>query len=230
MWLAALEHGVRPDDTVLDAPIRLGSYSPQDFDGQFRGEVTVAGALAQSLNTAAVRLLQEAGGPRPVTAVAHRLGIADDLPQDATLALGTGEVGLLELCAAYAALANGGTLVTPRGVDAVEAQGRTTQPPRAPAPRVVDPDLDAMMVQMMTDVVRLGTGRTAALPGRTVAGKTGTTQDSRDAWFVGWVNGPGGPTVVGVWLGNDDGRPMQNVSGGTLPARLFHHIATDARL
>ena len=228
VWLAALEHGMRPDDTVLDAPIRLGGYSPQDFDGQFRGEVTVEEALAQSLNTASVRLLQAAGGPRAVAAVAHRLGIADDLPDDATLALGTGEVGLLELCAAYATLANGGTLVTPRGVDTVEARGRTTEPLRPPAPRVVDPELDAMMARMMATVVRSGSGRAAGLPGRIVAGKTGTTQDSRDAWFVGWVGGPGqGVTVVGVWLGNDDGRPMRNVTGSTLPARLFHDIAAE---
>ena len=226
VWLAALERGVRPDDTVLDAPIRLGSYNPQDFDGTFRGPVTVEDALAQSLNTASVRLLQAAGGPRPVAAVARRLGIADGLPEDATLALGTGEVGLLELCAAYAALANGGTLVTPRGVDTVESHGRTTEPGRPPAPRVVDGELDGMMVRMMTTVVRNGTGHAAALPGRPVAGKTGTTQDSRDAWFVGWV----GTTVVGVWLGNDDGHPMRNVTGSTLPARLFHDIAVEGRL
>ena len=146
------------------------------------------------------------------------------------MALGTGEVDLLELCAAYAALANGGTMVTPHGVETVEAGGRTTAPPRPPAPRVVDVDLDAMMVRMMTDVVRLGTGHAAAVPGHVVAGKTGTTQDSRDAWFIGWVDSPGGATVVGVWLGNDDGRPMKNVSGGTLPTRLFHDIALDARL
>ena len=116
VWLAALEKGVQPDDTVLDAPIRIGNWSPADFERQYLGEITVEEALAQSINTAAVRLLQQAGGPRAVARVAARLGIADKLPNDASLALGTGEVGLLELAAAYAAFFNGGVRVTPYGV------------------------------------------------------------------------------------------------------------------
>ena len=108
VWLAALEQGVRPDDTVLDAPIRIGNWSPVDFERQYLGEITVEEALAQSINTAAVRLLQQAGGPRAVANEAARLGIADKLPDNASLALGTGEVGLLELASAYAAFFNGG--------------------------------------------------------------------------------------------------------------------------
>jgi penicillin-binding protein 1A len=210
-WLAALEKGARPDDTVLDAPIRIGNWSPADFERQFLGEITIEEALAQSINTSAVRLLLQAGGPRVVAKLAARLGIADRLPNDASLALGTGEVGLLELAASYAAFCNGGSRVTPYGVEALRA---------SPQP-VVDPDLAAMMLRMMTAVVTRGTGRAAAVPGHLVAGKTGTTQDYRDAWFIGCIDGE----IIGVWLGNDDNRPMKSVQGGSLPARLFHDIA-----
>jgi len=225
VWLTALEHGLRPDDTVLDAPLRIGGWAPQNFDGTFHGTVTLEDALAQSLNTAAVRIMQQSGGPRAVAAVARRLGIADSLPEDLSLALGTGEVGLLELSTAYATLFNGGRAVAPQAIDAIEADRRTVRVPRPAQDRVVDPDLAAMMVRMMAAVVSRGSGRAAAVPGRLVAGKTGTTQDFRDAWFVGAVGG----TVIGIWLGNDDGHPMKAVAGSGLPARLFREIALELR-
>ena len=230
VWLAALEHGLRPDDTVLDAPLRIGGWTPQNFDGTFHGTVTLEEALAQSLNTASVRLMQQAGGPRGVAAVARRLGIADSLPDDLSLALGTGEVGLLELSLAYATLFNGGRGVVAQAIDAIDADRRTLPAPRPPQERVVAPDLAAMMVRMMAAVVSRGSGRAAAVPGRLVAGKTGTTQDYRDAWFIGLVGGGAvGGTIIGVWLGNDDGRPMRSVSGSGLPARLFREIAVELR-
>ncbi len=225
VWLAALEHGVRPDDLIEDAPLHLGGWSPANYDGRFRGPVTMETALAESLNTVAVRLEQTAGGPAVVASVAHRLGIADRLPDNMTLALGTGGVGVLELTAAYAAFCNGGMRVMPTGIESVRAGGRALVLARPPAPRVVAADLDAMMLRMMTAVVARGSGRAAAVPGRQVAGKTGTTQDFRDAWFVGCVGG----TVIGVWMGNDDNAPMQGVAGGTLPARLFREVALDLR-
>jgi penicillin-binding protein 1A len=215
VWLAALEQGVRPDDTVLDAPIRIGNWSPVDFERQYLGEITVEEALAQSINTAAVRLLQEAGGPRAVANEAARLGIADKLPNNASLALGTGEVGLLELASAYAAFFNGGERVVPFGIAALQV---------APRP-AIDPDLADMMARMMTAVVTRGTGRAAAVPGHLVAGKTGTTQDYRDAWFIGRFD----DEIIGIWLGNDDNRPMRSVQGGGLPARLYHDIAVTVR-
>jgi penicillin-binding protein 1A len=215
VWLAALEQGVRPDDTVLDAPIRIGNWSPVDFERQYLGEITVEEALAQSINTAAVRLLQEAGGPRAVANEAARLGIADKLPNNASLALGTGEVGLLELASAYAAFFNGGERVVPFGIAALQV---------APRP-AIDPDLADMMARMMTAVVTRGTGRAAAVPGHLVAGKTGTTQDYRDAWFIGRFD----DEIIGIWLGNDDNRPMKSVQGGGLPARLYHDIAVTVR-
>ena len=225
IWLAALEHGVHPDDPVLDAPIRLGGWSPQNFDRRYLGQISVEEALAQSANTAAVRLLLTAGGARAVARVAARLGVADRLPGDASLALGTGEVGLLELTGAYAAFLNGGRRVTPFGIAAIGAGGRLTAARLTPPAQVIAPELAQEMARMLRAVVDRGTGRQAAIPGRVVAGKTGTTQDSRDAWFIGGV----GNRVIGIWLGNDEDRPMQDVLGGTLPARLFHEIAAGVR-
>ena len=129
VWLTALETGLTPDDTVLDAPIRVGNWSPADFERRYLGEITLEEALAQSINTASVRLLLRSGGARAVAATAARLGIADRLPKEASLALGTGEVGLLELTAAYAPFFNGGNRVVPFGLDGM------AHPPE----RVIDP-------------------------------------------------------------------------------------------
>jgi penicillin-binding protein 1A len=225
VWLAALEHGAQPDDIVSDSPLRIGNYSPANFEPGYRGDVTIEEALAQSLNTVSVRLLLQAGGPKVVAAVAHRLGIADALPDDASLALGTGEVGVLEMAAAYASFFNGGYGVAPTAIETVEANHGPVALPRPAHDRVIDLDLAGKMVRMMTGVVTHGSGRAAAVPGRAVAGKTGTTQDYRDAWFVGAV----GNTVIAVWLGNDDDKPMRGVTGGSLPARLFHDIAVEVR-
>jgi len=226
VWLAALEHGMRPDDTVLDAPLRIGTWSPVDFEPGFRGTVTLEDAFAHSLNTSAVRLMQASGGPAAVAAVAHRLGIADTLPNLPSLALGTGEVGLLEMTCAYATLFNGGHAVSPRAIEQASADGRAVEVPKARDTRVVAPDQAAMMVRMMAAVVARGTGRGAAIPGRFVAGKTGTTQDNRDAWFIGSTGaGSMGASVIGVWIGRDDDRPMKGVMGGGLPTLLFREIA-----
>ena len=148
--------------------------------------------------------------------MAARCGIESKLPNDASLALGTGEVSLLELTAAYAPLFNGGRRVRPHGLDT--AQGTVPV-------SVIEPEKAAQMARMLGAVVRSGTGRAAAVPGMSVAGKTGTTQDFRDAWFVGMANG----MLIGVWLGNDDAHPMKGVSGSGLPARLFREIAAGIR-
>ena len=225
VWLTALEHGSSPDDTVLDAPIRIGTWAPQNFDLTFHGDVTLEDALAQSLNTASIRLVQQSGGPRAVIAMARRLGIAGPLPDDLSLALGTGEVGLLELASAYATIFNGGRLVTAQGVESAVADRRSSPIARPPMDRVLDADRAAEMTRMLAAVVKRGSGKAAAIAGRFVAGKTGTTQDFKDAWFMGEV----GSTVVGVWLGNDDGRPMKGVTGSGLPARLFREVAVEVR-
>jgi penicillin-binding protein 1A len=225
VWLAALELGETPDSPVLDAPIRVGNWSPEDFERRYLGEITLEEALAQSINTASVRLLLQVGGPRVVAGVAHRLGITDTLPDNASIALGTGEVGLLEMAAAYATFFNGGHRVTPYGIAQLQTAGRMAPAPHAAPEQVITPDQAAMMVRMLAAVVSRGTGRAAAVAGHTVAGKTGTTQDYRDAWFIGWID----DEIIGVWLGNDNDAPMKAVQGGTLPAELFHEIALAVR-
>ena len=231
VFLAALEAGMRPEEAVSDGPLTLGAWSPGNALWRPRGEVTVEDALAHSVNTSAVRVLMRAGGPRTAIAAARRLGVDGRLPNDASLALGTGEAGLLDLCAAFAAFANGGHRVEPHGIaSAATGAGRALPVPRVPPRRVVEPAQAEAMRGMLEAVVSRGTGRAAALPGRVVAGKTGTTQEFRDAWFVGFVErpAPAAPLVIGVWLGNDDGRPMSEVRGGTLPARLFREVAEAA--
>ena len=225
VWLAALEHGMRPDDIVLDAPLRIGDWSPVDFEPGFRGNVTLEEAFAESLNTSSVRLMQESGGPSAIAAVAHRLGIAEKLPDLPSLALGTGEVGLLEMSCAYAAFFNGGHAVAARAVESAVADGHAIPVVPAEERQVMSADHAAMMVRMMGAVVSRGTGRGAAIGGRFVAGKTGTTQDNRDAWFIGGVDG----RVIGIWIGRDDDRPMKGVMGGGLPTLLFRQVALDRR-
>ena len=225
VFLAALERGARPDDTVSDAPIRLGTWNPQNFERGFRGDITLEEALAHSVNTAAVRLLLSSGGPRAAIAAARRLGITSSLPDDASVALGTGEVSLIEIASAYASFFNGGRAVPARALERMTADGKPVALPDASTQNAVDPSIASMMARMMAAVVARGSGTAAALPGRTVAGKTGTTQDYRDAWFIGWTNG----MIIGVWLGNDDNSPMKNITGGSLPAKLFHDIAAEIR-
>ncbi len=225
VWLNALEHGMRPDDEVPDGPIKVGNWSPRNFEPGFHGQVTLEDGLAESMNTVAVRLLLMAGGPKEVAAVAHRLGLAETIPNNATIALGTADVGVLEMAAAYAEVFNGGWKVTPRSLESVIADGKPVKLVQPERPRVIDDIHTADMVRMFTAVVAHGTGRAAAIPGHVVAGKTGTTSDYRDAWFIGAIDpGQPGSLEIAVWLGNDDGHPMKDVTGGSLPARLFHDI------
>jgi penicillin-binding protein 1A len=224
VWLAALEAGLRPDTVIDDAPVAVGAWRPQNFDERFRGPVTLSDALAQSINTVAVRLALQAGIPR-VAAAARRAGITGMIPADATMALGSGSVGLLELTVAYAAFANGGALVVPHGVVSAEADGATVWRREGDAVAAIAPAHAGAIGAMLAEAVARGTGRAAALPGRAVAGKTGTTSDFRDAWFIGWVDG----VVIGVWLGNDDASPMRGVAGGSVPARIFREVAAAVR-
>ncbi len=230
VFLAALEGGATPADSVADTPLSLGGWSPGNGEWRSRGTITVEDALAHSVNTSAVRVLQRGGGAREAAAVARRFGLAGPFPKDATIALGTGEASLMELATAYAAFANGGLLPTPRGVASARADGQAVPIAPPAATRATSPENAAAIRRMLEAVVARGTGRAAQPPGaRPVAGKTGTTQDFRDAWFVGFS----GPLVIAVWLGNDDASAMLDVRGGTLPARLARDIleslATDLR-
>jgi penicillin-binding protein 1A len=225
VWLAALEKGLDPSSTVSDGPLTLGGWSPGNGRWRARGEVSLEEALAQSINTAAVRVLLAAGGARPVAAVAERLGVHGRFPDNASLALGTAEVTLLDLVAGYAPFANGGMRVAPFGIARAEGRGRVLAVPMTAPERVITPAQAAEMRRMLSAVVERGTGRAAAVRGQRVAGKTGTTQDFRDAWFVGVAS----QWVIGIWLGNDDASPMEEVQGGGLPARLFRDIVEDMR-
>jgi penicillin-binding protein 1A len=221
VWLTALNDGAHPDDTVTDAPISVGGWSPQNFEHRYRGDITLEEALAHSVNTVSVRLLLGHGGGAAVAATARRLGIADKLDTNPSLALGTSEVGLLELTGAYAAFFNGGIRVKPTGIESVTLNGHPSTAGKVAPERVMDTETANAMKRMLQAVVARGSGVAAAVPGHEVGGKTGTTQESRDAWFIGAVDG----LVIGVWLGNDDNHPMQGVIGGGLPARVFHDIA-----
>ena len=221
IFATALEAGFQPDTLVQDTPVAVGDWQPDNADSLYRGEITLAEALAHSSNAATVRTLQAVGLAR-VDRLAADLGISVALPDDLTSALGTAGVPLIELTAAYAALANGGHPVVPFGVRMVEgADGSILFDRRAaPLPRVFAPETVTDMHRMLAAVVADGTGRAAALD-RPVAGKTGTSQDSRDAWFVGYT----ADYVIGVWVGRDDAAPAQGISGGGIAARLWHAVA-----
>ena len=217
VYLAGLEAGLRPSDVFDDAPIRIGNWQPHDYGRRYRGEMTLARALADSINTIAVRVAERAGIGH-VIAVANRLGITTTLPRNASIALGTADVNLLELTAAYAPFANGGDGVIPYGIREIrDRDGHVVyrRDGSGPGP-VVAPRFVGMMNAMLEGVIADGTGRAAALP-RPAAGKTGTTQDYRDAWFIGYSAN----LVTGVWFGNDNDAPMRRVVGGSLPAAAW---------
>jgi penicillin-binding protein 1A len=212
-YYAALRGGATPDTLVDDSPLKLGKWSPENYDGRYSGPIPLRNAFARSSNVAAVRLVEQVG-PGAVVQAAHDLGVTSPLGTDPSIALGTYEVTLLELTSAYAAFARGAAPVTPHGLPGA---------PVAPS-TPLDPDLRAMMLDMLWQVVDRGTGRAARLGGMPVFGKTGTTQEHRDALFVGMA----GDLVVGVWVGNDDGTPMKHVTGGSLPARIWRDFMTSA--
>ena len=223
-YLAALERGAAPGDMVSDAALSRGGWSPGNGNYRARGEITLEDALAASVNTAAVRVMDLAGGVAGARAMAARLGITARLPSNGSLALGTGEMSLLELTAAYAPMANGGRRVVPYGIRQLVSEGRIQPLENTPPSVVVDDAHAGAMRRMLAAVVARGTGRAAAFPRMAVGGKTGTTQDYRDAWFIGYAGPVESAVVIGIWLGNDHGEPMEEVSGGRLPARLFRDI------
>ena len=214
VYLAGLEAGVRPQDHFIDGPVRIGNWQPHNYTDRYLGDMTVTEALAQSINTIAVQVAQRAGIPN-VVAVANRLGITSPLNPDASIALGTNEVNLLELVSAYAPFANGGTGVLAYGITEIrDTHGKIVYRRSGSGPgQVIEPGYVGMMDEMLAGVIGRGTGKSAALP-RPAAGKTGTTQDYRDAWFIGFT----ADLVAGVWFGNDDNSPMNKVTGGSLPA------------
>ncbi|WP_173978393.1 transglycosylase domain-containing protein [Magnetospirillum sp. UT-4] len=221
VYLAAMELGFRPHDVFDDAPIKLGNWKPGNYNGRFEGPVSLRHAFAQSTNTVAVRLIEEVG-PSRVIALAKRMGIQSELRTDASLALGTSETTLLDLTTAFAAFANGGFGIGAYGVDSItDPDGHVLWSRQGGGfGQVVQGEPLASMHELMAAVIAEGTGKAARLD-RPAAGKTGTTQDYRDAWFMGFT----ADYVAGVWLGNDDQRhAMKKVTGGGLPARLWKSV------
>jgi penicillin-binding protein 1A len=225
VYLAALESGYSPNSRAYDAPVTIAGWSPRNYTGTYRGEVTLREGMAHSLNTVAARLAAEVG-PGRVAHTAQRLGIQSKLHQSPSLALGTAEVTLLELTAAYAPFANGGQGVMPHVITRVRtSDGKVLYARRHRSTgQVVAPAHVGPMNDMLNAALMRGTGKRAAIPGHVAAGKTGTTQGSRDAWFVGYT----AHYVTGVWIGNDDNARMRKVTGGTLPAELWHDVMLHA--
>ena len=224
VYLAGLEAGLTPQSRLVDGPMTLGGWSPRNFARQHRGEVSLRQALALSINTVAVQVGQKAGLER-VVETARRLGLSAELKAEPSLTLGAGEVSLIELTAAYGVFANGGAGVWPYGIEEIrDTEGQVLYRRAGSGPgRVVAPLYVAAMNDMLAEVIASGTGRAAALS-RPAAGKTGTSQNFRDAWFVGYS----ADLVAGVWMGNDDASPMRGVTGGGLPAKLWRDFMAAA--
>jgi penicillin-binding protein 1A len=224
VYLAAAEQGLRADETVADTPIQLANWRPRNFDNRVVGEVTMREAFARSVNTSAVRVAQRAGIDSVIRA-ARALGITTPIARNLSVSLGSSETSLLEMTGAFAAFANGGNGALPYAIVEIRDTGGKVLYRRAGTglgPVIGRPAL-ATMNDLMQAVVREGTGRAAALD-RPAGGKTGTTNDYRDAWFVGFT----ADFVGGAWFGNDDGDEMERTTGGSLPARLWKAVMVEA--
>ncbi|MCC6918262.1 MAG: PBP1A family penicillin-binding protein [Alphaproteobacteria bacterium] len=219
IFLAALEKGYTPSTLVMDAPIALKKWSPANYKHKYEGEVTLTQALARSLNSVAIRLIMDVG-PKTAASVAKRLGVLSPLKAQPALALGASEVNLLELTSAYAAFANGGYAAMPHGIYKIRTrEGKTLYERQGSGPLEVVPKVFAAeMAYMMRETVNGGTAKRAHLKDRDAAGKTGTGQGFRDAWFIGFTR----DLVAGVWVGNDDNAAMNNVTGGSVPAEIWN--------
>ena len=218
VYLTAIEQGLTPDTVRQDAPLKLKGWSPENYSREYFGPVTLTQALAMSLNTVAVRVGLEVG-PKNVVRTAHRLGISAKLDPNPSIALGTSEVTLIELVGAYAPFANGGAEISPHVIEKIKtAEGKLLYArPADQLGQVIEPRHVAMMNAMMQETLLSGTARKAEIPGWQAAGKTGTSQDFRDAWFIGYTAN----LVTGVWLGNDDNSPTRKTTGGGLPVEVW---------
>lgn len=225
VYLAALEKGLTPDTMREDGPINIKGWQPENYAKDYRGQVTLTEGLSQSLNTVAVRLGLEVG-PKTVANVAQRLGIRSKLDINASIALGTSAVTPLELTAAYTSFANGGLQVSPYVITEVISRDGDLMYTRADSQgrQVIDPAYLAELNVMMRETLKSGTAKRADLPGWDAAGKTGTSQDFRDAWFIGYTSA----LTTGIWLGNDDNSPTKHVAGGSLPVEIWSRFMKQA--
>jgi len=222
VYLAGLEDGYTPDSTVVDQPVTIripgGSWSPKNYGGKYTGEMSLKEAVTNSINTIAVQVAQNVGVER-VVSMARRLGVTSDLDAVPSIALGSTEVSLLEMTGAYAHLAAEGQTVVPYGILQITTTSGELiyDAPTDRSGTVLSRGIVGEMNEMLMSVVENGTARAARI-GRPAAGKTGTTSDYRDAWFMGYTP----DLVTGVWVGNDDNSQMKKVTGGMLPARIWH--------
>ena len=225
VYLTAFEHGRTPDDIMHDGPVDIHGWKPSDFEGEYKGDITLTEAFAESSNTVAAQLTDQLG-PKEVASTARRLGITTPLEEVASLALGTSGVTPLELTGAYVPFANGGNGIIPFAIIRVRSRAGKILYERKPGGlgAVMSPANNVAMTRLMVQTVLTGTGKAARLAERPSAGKTGTTQDFHDAWFVGFT----ADLVTGVWVGNDNSQPMKKATGGGLPAHVFHAFMEDA--
>ncbi|MBN8533442.1 MAG: PBP1A family penicillin-binding protein [Rhizobiales bacterium] len=225
VYLAALEKGLTPETVREDSPVNIKGWKPENYTREYFGPVTLTQSLAMSLNTVAVKVHMELG-PRVVARTAQRLGISSGLRAEPSLALGTSEVSPLELTTAYAAFANGGTGVISHAILEVRSADGKLIYKRQPQTlgQVADPAAIGALNRMMRETLVSGTAKKSDIPGWQAAGKTGTTQDHRDAWFVGYTAN----LVASVWVGNDDGENMKKVTGSGLPAELWASFMREA--
>lgn len=223
-YIAALEAGIKPSDRYVDKATVVGDWAPKNYSGKFNGEMSVQEAFARSINTIAVQVSEQIGRDKAAS-VAKRLGVASRISAVPSLPLGTEEVGLLELTSSYAAVANGGHFAAPYSIVEIATLEGEVLFRRTPTPpyTVMRSDIVSDMSRMLTSVVKWGSGKSAALA-RPAAGKSGTSQDNRDAVFAGFTS----DMTATVWVGNDDGAPMKNVTGGGLPARIWRDFMTEA--
>ena len=227
VYVAALDLGWSPADYVEDVPMTInipgsGAWSPENYDREYKGLMTLTQALAESRNIPAVKV-SEAMSRDAVRNVARGFGISGELAAGPALALGASESTLLEMTGAYAGIQNGGTAVRPYGLRELRLKGDDEVLMGADGgmgERVISPQAAQLLTYMMSQVVEAGTGTRARLEGRQVAGKTGTTQAARDAWFIGFT----ADYVGGVWMGYDDNAPLTGVTGGGLPAEIWHEV------
>ena len=222
VYLAAFNAGYTPSSVVVDQPVTIGDWQPKNYETGYRGPVTLRTAFAQSINTVAVQLTQAVGVERVID-IARSLGIHTELPAVPSLALGSAEVSLLDMTAAMDAIAVDSKAIEPYTIRRIRTGTRALLYTR-PDTVAERPDWNRnALVQLLEGVVTNGTGQAARLD-RRAAGKTGTTQDYRDAWFIGFTS----DIVVGVWVGNDDDRPTDGVVGGDLPAKIWHDYVEGA--
>lgn len=221
VYLTAFQKGARPDDITEDAPLYIKGWSPKNANGKYYGKISLRQALIRSVNTVAVATAMRAGVGN-VLKTARKFGVVgSDCEANAAIALGVCQTRLIDLTAAYATLANGGTGVYPYGITEIRGRnGKVLYTRKAgERARLADPKALAEIDSILEDVVREGTGKKAA-SGILTKGKTGTTQNYRDAWFVGYTR----DMAAGIWVGNDDETPMKSVGGGSLPAEIFGRV------